>query len=332
MATVESFSSLLAQSELSVPMLAAALGSAFGFGALHAMEPGHGKTMVAAYLVGSRGTPRHAVLLGLITTFTHTASVFLLGLVTLFLSQWILPSTLTPILGVISGLLILIVGLRLLWQRVARLRGHHHHHHGHSHGHDHSHAHTHEHSHAHAEVSAGKTSAAMHALETKHAKGHSHQHGHGHHHGHSHEHHHEHSHDHHHHGHEHHHHHDHGHSHEHHHMPEGAITMGSLIALGVSGGLVPCPSGLVLLLSAVSLGRPGLGLVMLTAFSAGLAVVLTALGLIVLYAKGLLPERTRKSGWMTRYLPVASAAVIVAIGLLMTALALGWMPEGAGLL
>jgi nickel/cobalt transporter (NicO) family protein len=111
-------------------------------------------------------------------------------------------------------------------------------------------------------------------------------------------------------------------------MPEGDITVGSLVALGVSGGLVPCPSGLVLLLSAVSLGRPGLGLVMLTAFSAGLAMVLTVIGLIVLYAKGLLPEKTRESGWMTRYLPVASAAVIVVVGILMTALALGWIPEG----
>jgi ABC-type nickel/cobalt efflux system permease component RcnA len=106
-------------------------------------------------------------------------------------------------------------------------------------------------------------------------------------------------------------------------MPD-EVSLGSLIALGASGGLVPCPSALVLLLSAIALGRVGLGLILLVAFSLGLAGVLMAIGLLVLYAKNLLPD-SRKSAEHPafRLLPVASAAVIVCIGLIMTAASLG---------
>jgi ABC-type nickel/cobalt efflux system permease component RcnA len=107
-------------------------------------------------------------------------------------------------------------------------------------------------------------------------------------------------------------------------VPEGDVTLGSLIALGASGGLVPCPSALVLLLSSIALGRVGLGLTLLVAFSAGLAVVLMGIGLAVLYAKQLLPEIGKSArGPVMRYLPVASAAVITCAGLAMTAAALG---------
>ena len=112
--------------------------------------------------------------------------------------------------------------------------------------------------------------------------------------------------------------HHHGDGRVHTHVPE-EISVGGLIALGASGGLVPCPSALVLLLTSVSLGRVGLGLTLLVAFSAGLAVVLTAVGLAVLFAKHWLPDRakTAESPWL-RYLPVASAAFIVCIGIAMT--------------
>ncbi len=107
--------------------------------------------------------------------------------------------------------------------------------------------------------------------------------------------------------------------------------MGSLIALGASGGLVPCPSALVLLLSSVALGRIALGLTLLLAFSAGLAVVLSAIGLIVLYAKHLLPDREKgKANFAFRYLPVASAAVITCAGVVMTGVALGLIRPFAG--
>jgi nickel/cobalt transporter (NicO) family protein len=125
--------------------------------------------------------------------------------------------------------------------------------------------------------------------------------------------------------------HDHGDGHVHSHVPEGDVTLGSLIALGASGGLVPCPSALVLLLSSVALGRVALGLTLLVAFSAGLAIVLMGIGLVVLYAKHLLPnrEKTAKNPFF-RWVPVASAGVITCAGIAMTAVALGVIRPFAG--
>ena len=94
-----------------------ALGVAVGLGAFHALEPGHGKTLVAAYLVGSRGTFKHALLLGLIVTAAHTAGVYLLGAVTLYASQYIVPEQLYPWLGLVSGVMILALGVILLVRR-----------------------------------------------------------------------------------------------------------------------------------------------------------------------------------------------------------------------
>ena len=109
-------------------------------------------------------------------------------------------------------------------------------------------------------------------------------------------------------------------------MPEGDITLAGLIALGASGGLVPCPSALVLLLSSISLGRVGLGLLLLLAFSGGLAVVLMAIGLAVLYAKHLLPDSQQAArNPAFRIIPVVSAAVIVCVGLIMTGVSLGFI-------
>jgi nickel/cobalt exporter len=113
----ESLSRLLHQGEIGLSVMLLGMLAAFAFGAVHALSPGHGKTLVAAYLVGSRGTPRHAVFLGLMVTFTHTISVFALGLVTLYLSRFVLPETITPILGAISGITIVWVGR---WRRRRR--------------------------------------------------------------------------------------------------------------------------------------------------------------------------------------------------------------------
>jgi nickel/cobalt exporter len=299
-------SRLLHQGEIGWGMMLVGMAVAFGLGAMHALSPGHGKTIVAAYLVGARGTAKHAAFLGGMVTFTHTISVFFLGFVALFLSQYVLPERLYPVLGAISGLSIVWIGSTLLYKRWRKLRvssAHHHHHHDHEHEHMHVHAHSHaEHSHGH---------------------GHSHSHDHGHaatapsgrgsvglhvHSGH---------------------HHDHGDGHVHSHVPEGDVTLGSLIALGASGGLVPCPSALVLLLSSITLGRVGLGLMLLLAFSAGLAMVLMAIGMVVVYAKHLLPDSssTAQNGFF-RVVPVLSAAVIVCLGVLMTAVSLGLIRPG----
>ena len=110
------------------------------------------------------------------------------------------------------------------------------------------------------------------------------------------------------------------------------MSLASLIALGATGGLVPCPSALVLLLSAIALGRVGLGMVLLVGFSAGLAIVLTGIGMTVLYAKHLLPDaqKATRSG-LFRLLPVVSAAVIMCVGLVMTAVSLGVIRPIVGL-
>ncbi|MGA2881191.1 MAG: high frequency lysogenization protein HflD [Bryobacteraceae bacterium] len=286
---------LLHQQQLTPWMIAAAIGIAFVLGAAHALTPGHGKTIVAAYLVGSRGTLKHAAFLGAMVTFTHTVSVFLLGLATLFLFQYVVPQKVTQVLGAISGISIVLIGGWMLYKRL-RAR------HAHSHGHDrgHSHDHGHEQSHEH-EDSAVHSHA--HAHEHHHHHDHPHDHGHDHAHGHSHE-----------------------HSHGpggHTHMPD-EISWSGLVALGASGGLVPCESALVLLLTAIALRRVGLGLLLLVSFSLGLALVLMAIGVLVIYAKNLLPSSSGGNPFF-RWMPVASAAIVMGLGVVMTGVSLGWI-------
>ncbi len=255
---------LLGRKQLSLWMILAGLAAAAGLGAAHAFTPGHGKTMVAAYLVGSRGTALHAVLLGGMVTFTHTASVFAMGLVTLFLAQYIVPQKLIQALELISGLSIVAIGCWLFYKRLHSLQHalgiHHHHHHHHDH-HDHHHHHDNHHHHG--------------------PGGHSH------------------------------------------HI-EGDVNLKSLLALGAAGGMVPCPSAMVLMLSAIAVGRIAFGLALLVAFSAGLAIVLTAIGVTVVYARHLLPDSESASRHpVFRLVPVLSAAIIVLIGLVMTLVSLG---------
>ncbi len=276
----------------------------FAWGAAHSMSPGHGKTLVGAYLVGERATPRHAIFLAMTTTITHTLGVFALGLVTLFAARYVLPEQLYPWLSLISGSMVIAVGANLLWQR-SRLsavkkrnssgkqsHSHHHDHDAHNHGHhDHSHAshdHSHDdHSHASHDHSHDDHSHDDHSHENH---GHSH-HAHG------------------------------GHSHSHLPAPTGQpVTWRSLLILGFSAGLVPCPAALVLLLGAIALGNPLSGLILVVVFSLGLSLVLTALGLSLVYAKQWFQRWPMpKSSWMQsswmQWLPVASAAGIVLIGI-----------------
>jgi nickel/cobalt transporter (NicO) family protein len=292
---------LLHQPEITPWMVATAIGIAFVLGAVHAMTPGHGKTIVAAYLVGSRGTLKHAAFLGAMVTFTHTVSVFLLGMATLFLFQYVVPENITRVLGAISGISIVAIGAWMLYKRLRRTRrahshdhNPHDHHHDHPQDHDHDHLHNHQHDHPH---------------DHEHAHDHDHPHHHDYPHRHDHVHPHEHA-------------HTHG-PHGHSHMPD-EISWSGLAALGTSGGLVPCESALVLLLSAIALRRVGLGLVLLVSFSLGLAIVLMGIGVLVIYAKNLLPESTGRSPFF-RWVPVASAAVVLVLGLLMTGVSLGWI-------
>jgi nickel/cobalt transporter (NicO) family protein len=205
--------------------------AAFGWGALHALSPGHGKAMVAAYLVGTRGRARHAVALGATVTVTHTIGVFALGLVTLALSQYVLPEDLYPWLTLVSGLLVVGIGAGVLRSRVRRARHHHDHHH-------------------------------------------------------------------------------------HHHEHE--LSWKGLLGMGTAAGLIPCPSALVVLLAAISQHEVALGLVLITAFSLGLAATLTGLGVVVVSARRWIPPRLA-AGRLAAFLPAASALLIVGVGCVLTA-------------
>ncbi|MBX7243965.1 MAG: hypothetical protein K1X53_00605 [Candidatus Sumerlaeaceae bacterium] len=275
-------------------------------GAVHALTPGHGKTMVAAYLVGSRGRIRDAVILGLATTIAHTGSVIVLGLGVVMLSHYIVPSQLYTVLSLVSGSLVFGLGL---WLLATRLREDGHHGHGHGgHGHTHHH-HTsvggephihHAHEHVHEGVGGGDL---VHSHPHEHMDGHTHDEIH-------------------------HHLHDAGHSHVHgvgeavvhrHSVPPGSgqgIHIKALHALGFSGGMVPCVDALVVLLAAIAVNRVLLGLLMVAAFSLGLAAVLILVGILMVSARSLVNRLTGggESRVTSFYLPVASAAVVTVLG------------------
>jgi ABC-type nickel/cobalt efflux system permease component RcnA len=262
-------------------MLTAALIAA-ALGGLHALEPGHGKTIVAAYLVGSQGTAAHALLLGLIVTATHTAGVYALGLVTLYASKYVVPDHLYPWLGIASGLTIAFLGFYMLRRRLAghsHAPGHPHHHGpwGHSHDHRHSHEHTHNH------TAAGSAHSHQHTPEHPHSHPQ-----------------------------------DAGHSHP----TESPFPYRQLVTLGVTGGIVPCPAALVVLLSAVSLHRVAFGLYLIVAFSLGLAAVLISVGMITVYARRLLARLPTDGPLINRWLPAASATAITCLGVGIAAQAL----------
>jgi nickel/cobalt exporter len=282
------FTELVTTPQLSLGIICLALAGAVGLGAFHALEPGHGKTVVAAYLVGTRGTARHALSLGLIVTATHTAGVYLLGVVTLYASRYVVPERLYPWLGVLSGLIIAGVGCALFLRRYAR--GETTHTHGHTHGHGHLHAHGHTRAHTHG-----------------HTHGHAHTHNHSHHHDlapdqasvHA-----------------------HGVHHHHHPQPGETVSFRELLALGITGGIVPCPAALVVLLSAIALQRIGFGLLLIIAFSVGLATVLIAIGLLMVYARRFMSRFQGEGLLITRWLPLTSATTITVLGMAMVMQAL----------
>jgi ABC-type nickel/cobalt efflux system permease component RcnA len=211
--------------EFSIPFYIFAMGIAVVLGSLHALTPGHGKTVVAAYLVGAHGTAWHAMALGTVVTLTHTGSVFLLGIVTLLASQYILPTTLIPVMEILSGLLILGLGIYLLWQRYKYWRQ--------------------------TKFTAPKKPSRTLLLkpftgklpsgifQIQKASQHEPSHGHIH---------------------------DHGDGHVHSHEVPEAITWRSLVALGISGGLVPCPDAIAILLVAIAINRILLGLALIVSF------------------------------------------------------------------
>jgi nickel/cobalt transporter (NicO) family protein len=236
------FTELISQRHLSPLVILAAVAAALFWGAAHALSPGHGKTIVAAYLVGRRGRMLDAAALGAIVTVTHTVGVFALGLVTLLLSQWIVPDRLYPWLNLAAGVSVVGIGLAVLRARAQEW---------------------------------------LH--ERAHARGH--------------------------------------HQHHHHHHGEPGGGLRGLLAVGISGGILPCPSALVVLLAAISLHRVAFGLVLIVAFSLGLALAIAGVGVAAILAKQAFFRR-RFDGLLVRALPAVSAAVILVAGVMMTVRAL----------
>jgi hypothetical protein len=250
--SLDGFANALAGEDARGLLVLLLLGAAFGWGALHALSPGHGKAMVAGYLVGVRGTPRHAAILGLTVTATHTVSVFALGLVTLAASEYILPEQLYPWLGTASGLLVAAIGLAVMRSRFRRWR-------------------------AIRALEAGDRSTTRVPD------------------------------------------HDHGHPGHHHQHPPGPIKMRGLIGLGVSGGIVPCPSALVVLIAAISQHRLGFGMILIVAVIYGGRLVAR-----------LAPERRIFGSRVAGALPAISASVIVVAGALITIRAVPGLGLGLG--
>ena len=257
------FTDLIAtEKNLSLWVLLSAALLAAGLGAMHALEPGHGKTLVAAYLVGSRGTARHAVLLGIVVTAAHTAGVFALGFITLYLSRYVVPEQLYPWLGAISGLSVCVLGAFVFLRHLTGENG------------DHSHAPGQNHSHWFSSLSQrAKAQGADSSSE--------------------------------------------------------GVSLRQLFALGISGGIIPCPAALVVLLSAFSLHRIGFGLFLITAFSVGLAAVLVVVGLLMVYTKRFVSSYIRTGSSSMRYLPLISSALMIVLGAGIAISAFGSIPAQA---
>jgi len=235
----DALASLISQTQVSLFGLAAALLLAFGLGSLHALTPGHGKTVMAAYLVGTRGTRGQALVLGPVVALSHTAGVLLLGAVTLSASRLIAPERLYTYLSTASGAIVLALGMILLARRI---RG--------AHGHDHPHGHAHE--------------------------------------------------------------------------PATTTAFGwrPLVALGLSGGLVPSASALLLLLGAIQFNRIGLGMILILAFGFGMAATLVTVGLALVGARRVAQDvasRYRSVGRAVHLMPELAALVVMLFGVAMTA-------------
>lgn len=247
-------------------MLPLALLLAFFLGAVHALGPGHGKALVGAYLVGTRGRPMDAVFLGLLVTLAHVSSVILLGIASFAASRFFVPEKMLPYLEMVSALLLVFLGA---WMVKTRWPHRHAHEHEHRHHIFHSHVHHPSKEHLHHEP---PTDPAVSSKPT-----------------------------------------DPGDRHE-----TKGMQWKEMLSLGISGGMVPCPSALAILLIAIALQKIVLGLTMIVAFSLGLASVLVMVGLLLVWTRSFLksPGKEKEKPWIA-WLPVASSLVILLIGIFM---------------
>ena len=222
------------------------LPSAIALGALHGLEPGHSKTMMAAFIIAVRGTVGQAVLLGLSATLSHTAVVWAVAMGGLYFGdRWDLAQS-GSWLQLISAVLIAATALWMA-QRTWRQAHPHHHHHHHHHGNDHDHGHDHDHHHHHDEGAPMDDHARAHAQEIRER------------------------------------------------FHDGQASTGQIVVFGLTGGLIPCPASITVLLLCLQLKQVALGATLVMGFSVGLALTMVASG--VLAAWSLRQVQARWSGW-----------------------------------
>lgn len=258
-------------------------------GALHGLEPGHSKTMMAAYIVAIRGSVAQAMLLGLSAAASHVVVVWVLVLVALRYGQAYIGEDLEPVLMSVSGVIVFLIGLWVFRQslrarkRVALAQHHHdhrdHHHHGHSHGHGHAQSHAHSHDHDHAQSHDHPHHGDTHEHLDAHARAHARQ--------------------------------------IEARLENGRSSTWQTIVFGLTGGLIPCPGAITVLLLCLQLKKVTLGVTLVGAFSIGLAATLVTVGVVA--AVGL-RYATSRAPWLDGVLakaPFVSAALICLLGLAM---------------
>ena len=279
------FIQLVGSPDLTVGLAILSFFAAVVLGGLHAFAPGHGKALMAAYLVGQDGSWRQAMLIGTSVTVTHTAGVLVLGVV-LSTVAVAAPERVYPYLGLASGVLVCGIGITLLRRA---LRGRHSEEHGADHAEDNPHPHGHPHpwagqpGHSQTPAAAGQYAGTTVALRPA---AHTHTHG--------------------------------GRAHSH----SVATDARGLLAVGFAGGLVPAPSAVIVLLGGIALGRAWFGVLLVLAYGIGMSVALAGTGLLLVHARRRVQGRLLSSGTSPRgvrriltELPLVTAVVVVLVGL-----------------
>jgi ABC-type nickel/cobalt efflux system permease component RcnA len=295
-------SGLLEAQDLTPLVLLGSFVAAMALGAGHALTPGHGKTLMGAYLVGTRGTPIHAVALGLSVTVSHTLGILVLAAIVIGFRGVLPPEAFNRIAPVVSGLLVVGIGS---WLLIGQLRSRRKarraapttdemHVHGHDHDHESSHDQGHEHAHDHvqetAHVHEHDTSSPAADAVGMHAHG----------------------------------------GMRHSHLPAAGTRLSwrSLFVLGLAGGIIPSTNALIILLSTIATGRAIYGLVLVVAFGLGMAVVLGGVGLGLVLARDRmdgLPSRSHL-GRAAGYAPLVAGVVVFSLGIYLTTQAVGVAP------
>ena len=254
--------------------------TAIGLGALHALEPGHAKTLTAAYLIGIKGTKRDAFLLGLSVAITHSIVVIGLSVAALYLGREAFSEQAMHTLQIVSGVVVILLGAWMVWKRWPRAKAishehdHGHSHHEHEHGHDHGHSH-HEHGHVHGPAHAIEKSHDE-MDDDEHARAHAKD------------------------------------------IPE-YVAKGErpsyfqIMAFGAAGGMIPCPASVSVMLLALSVGQTANGLLMVLGFSLGLAITLVGIGLLVVMGISRLAGGGRFAS-VSKHAPLISASMVMLSG------------------